>query len=246
MVYMNVKFIEKSKYNYKFFIKNARFDLVNAIKRVIISDVNTYAVDTVRFFKNESVMPDEFLAHRIGLVPIYSEEVDEDREITLYLKKTGGMVYSGDIIVSNEIEIPLKHIPLVKLKEGKSIELELVLKVGSGKQHIKWSPALVFYNNMPILKQHKKVGKEVIDLCPKKLLEFKADKVILKDPYKCDICKYCEVATNGDLELDLNEEEFVLTIEPFGQLDVKTIIKSANRFLQKELSDLEKEIKKIK
>ena len=45
--------------------------LANALRRVIISEVPTMAIETVFVMNNTSVIQDEVLSHRLGLVPIH-------------------------------------------------------------------------------------------------------------------------------------------------------------------------------
>ena len=42
----------------------------NAFRRILIADVPTMAVEEVFIYNNTSVMQDEVLAHRLGLLPI--------------------------------------------------------------------------------------------------------------------------------------------------------------------------------
>ena len=51
--------------------------MANALRRIIISEVPTMAIEMVQVAENTSCLNDEFIAHRIGLVPLYSENVDE-------------------------------------------------------------------------------------------------------------------------------------------------------------------------
>lgn len=60
----------------------ANFDLIgidtsitNAFRRIMISDVPSVAAETIYVFNNTSVIQDEVLAHRIGLIPL---KVDPD------------------------------------------------------------------------------------------------------------------------------------------------------------------------
>ncbi len=45
--------------------------LANALRRILISEIPTMAIEKVEMWQNTSIIPDENLAHRLGLVPIY-------------------------------------------------------------------------------------------------------------------------------------------------------------------------------
>ncbi len=47
--------------------------LANALRRVIISEIATMAIETVFVVNNTSIIPDEVFAHRLGLIPIYAD-----------------------------------------------------------------------------------------------------------------------------------------------------------------------------
>jgi DNA-directed RNA polymerase I and III subunit RPAC1 len=56
------------------------FDLVgvdasiaNAFRRILIAEVPSMAIETVYVFNNTSVIQDEVLAHRLGLIPIKAD-----------------------------------------------------------------------------------------------------------------------------------------------------------------------------
>ncbi len=44
--------------------------LANALRRIMIAEIPTIAIEKVELWQNTSIIPDENLAHRIGLVPI--------------------------------------------------------------------------------------------------------------------------------------------------------------------------------
>ncbi len=61
------------------------FDLIgvdasvaNALRRIMIGEVPTMAVENVYIYNNTSVMHDEILAHRLGLIPILADAAQFD------------------------------------------------------------------------------------------------------------------------------------------------------------------------
>jgi len=53
---------------------------MNALRRTLISGIPTLAFDDVEITKNNSVIADEMLAHRIGLVPLRCRNITEFKE----------------------------------------------------------------------------------------------------------------------------------------------------------------------
>ena len=61
------------------------FDLIgvdasvaNALRRIMIGEVPTMAIENVYIYNNTSVMHDEILAHRLGLIPIFADAAQFD------------------------------------------------------------------------------------------------------------------------------------------------------------------------
>lgn len=135
----------KDKFNisFNFDINNGDLSLVNSIRRIILSDVETYAFDEVKITKNTSVMNDNFLKSRIELIPIIYNFKDNLDDLVFKLNIKSNMpsqrIYSKDLVASNNKIYFDKEILLNCLKNNEELIFEAKLKKGTGKQHAKWN-----------------------------------------------------------------------------------------------------------
>ncbi|MEM5828258.1 MAG: DNA-directed RNA polymerase subunit D, partial [Candidatus Aenigmatarchaeota archaeon] len=67
---MEVKILEKNSDEIKIKVTNITPGMAAMIRRSIIAEIPTMAIEWVDFFKNDSVLPDEIVAHRLGLIPL--------------------------------------------------------------------------------------------------------------------------------------------------------------------------------
>lgn len=158
----------------EFDLVNVDCSFANALRRILIGEVPTLAVKEIILRDNDSVFPDEFLAHRLGLVPLRAdpemfEFVDGDLternslRFSLEVENSGRdvmNVYSDDIRwmpqgnQSSEVgEVGFeKGVLMFKLAPGQKINAELICTKNTGKTHAKWSgvcPAT--YRLMPLI-----------------------------------------------------------------------------------------------
>jgi len=63
-----------------FTIEDTNTYYANSLRRTMISDVPTLAIDTVNVFDNTSILTDEILVHRLGLIVLNSEILNNSED----------------------------------------------------------------------------------------------------------------------------------------------------------------------
>lgn len=228
------------------FVAEIDESLANAIRRCL-NQIPIIAIEDVEISKNDSALYDETIAHRIGLIPLKMDKLTDKKtvdKLKLSVKKEG-MVYSEELI--GGLKVVYGKIPITSLKKGQELEIIATAKVGKGEEHAKFSPGLMFYRNIVDIKIDKDCPKEIINICPQKILRSENGKIIVEDNYKCDMCEacveLCEKQKKESIKL-LPTKELMITLESFGQLTVEEILKGSIKELKKNLTEFSKKIGK--
>jgi len=117
----SVKITEAKPQAVDFTLENVDLSFANSLRRVMLGEVPTMAIDLVEIEANTSVLADEFLCHRLGLIPLNSknvEDVEYSRDcdceqncdrcsviLTLHARCTGDeimKVYARDLVVDTQ------------------------------------------------------------------------------------------------------------------------------------------------
>jgi DNA-directed RNA polymerases I and III subunit RPAC1 len=70
---LKVEIQESNELEMEFDLIGVDASIANAFRRILIAEVPTMAIETVFVFNNTSVIQDEVLSHRLGLIPIKAD-----------------------------------------------------------------------------------------------------------------------------------------------------------------------------
>ena len=144
-------------------LRKATLTQVATFRRIMMSQIYTMAIDFVEIERNSSAMPDESIAHRLGLLPIHcidieqfeavdececnEEEGCEKCSLSFSLEVTGRfktkyLVTSDHVVFSDNSCCVLEGtlLPVFFLREGETVSLRGKVQKGNGLVHTKWSP----------------------------------------------------------------------------------------------------------
>lgn len=218
--------------------------LANAIRRSSL-EIPILSVDELEIIKNDSPLYDETIAHRVGLIPLKRDSIKNKKSLPILKLKVDspGYVYSKELI--GDVKPVYDNIPITYLTKGQKLEFNAKTIFGTGKQHSKFVPGLIFYRDFLSIKIDKKCPKEIVNLCPK-VLELKQDVVTAKeglDESDYQNCKEISKKFGENLIKISPTKELVIYVESFGQIGVSELFKESIEILKKNLNDLSKLLK---
>jgi len=200
---MKIKVIKKEENKLVFELSDANASLVNSLRRAAVYKVPVLAIEDVYFTENSSVLYDEQIAVRLGLLPLKAN-VNKMKlpaectckgkgckkcQIKVELKEKGPkMVYAKDLKITGA-EVIYPETPIVWLEETHELDLKAAAVLGTGEEHAKWNTGWMYYSQ----------GADAVKSSPSK---------------------------------------FKVTLESWGQLAPKVILKKATEIVKKELGEL--------
>jgi DNA-directed RNA polymerase subunit D len=157
---MDIKVLSREQDTLRFVLSDVSPAFANAIRRIILAEVPVMAIDDVMILENSSVMYDEILAHRLGLIPVTTDQTYnlpeectckselgcEKCRASLSLEVEASdpveVVYTSHLKPDNpEVKPVSDKIPIIKLAQGQKVKLEAYARLGRGRDHAKWQPA---------------------------------------------------------------------------------------------------------
>ena len=276
---MKVKLRKNEQFFAQVEFKDVNYSFVNSIRRSLVSMVPCLAIHEVDFhmgslgayvdeesgeekeYESISAMFNEIVAHRIGMLPIptdektveaFGESIGDDSkqpDIMYSLHKQGPCtVYSGDLEPVNgdaALVIPETSVPIVKLAEGQAILVYAKAKMGTAKQHAKWQTVVAprFYQAPTLTVSSGKGSKTVIDTVGKEHFKKKGKNHVIDDPVKAhEAIKKLESLWNDEdaknaMTVTRNKTHFILEFETTGAMEAKLALEQALKSLGSHCKD---------
>ncbi|KAI9804575.1 MAG: 45 kDa subunit of RNA polymerase II [Piccolia ochrophora] len=240
-----------------FTLQNVDLAFANSLRRAILAEVPTLAVDLVEVEANTSVLADEFITHRLGLIPLNSKNVDDvvysrDCEncdqyceqcsvtLTLHARCTGDevmRVYARDLVVGEPRPNEWVGNPVITDPEGLG---SVILKLRKGQEV-----------RMKCIAK-KGIAKEHAKWAPTSAVGFEYDphnKLRHVDYwYEQDPAKEWPRSANSDWEdppqegapfdYDALPSRFYYDVETVGSLEPDAIIQQGIKVLQQKLASV--------
>jgi DNA-directed RNA polymerase subunit D len=261
---MKVQILKKRGDTLVFVLDGATPAFANALRRIMISEVPTLAVEWVDFHANSSILFDEIVAHRLGMIPLVFDPRRFNTkescrcggkgcplcEVFFALEKSGPSVArSGDLKSSNRAVKPTSpDFPIVELLKDQGIKFEARAQLGTGRQHAKWQAANASYQYYPEIEVRKGCRsqelRKAVSECPKGVLALKGSRLILKDPAGCDLCLRCESAS-GCISMKPNPNRFIFRVESVSGLEPAQIVGQAGEILRSRGEEFKKKAAKL-
>jgi len=73
---MQVEILSHSYEETQLVLKNTNPAFANSLRRIMIAEVPTVAIEAVEITQNDSPLIDEMICHRLGLIPLQSDHID--------------------------------------------------------------------------------------------------------------------------------------------------------------------------
>ena len=155
----SLEIVSKDEHKISVKLKGIPLQYANALRRLCLNGIPIFAIDTIDIIENSSVLPDEGLAHRLGLVPIKTDltrfnepaKCDCQSEVGCSNCKVMLVLDSGESDVTKTIftdELTSEDdsvkpvsdkIPIVQLAPGQRVKIECYARLGRGREHAKWN-----------------------------------------------------------------------------------------------------------
>ncbi|XP_057271338.1 DNA-directed RNA polymerases I and III subunit RPAC1 isoform X4 [Pezoporus wallicus] len=144
--------------------------IANAFRRILLAEVPTMAVEKVFVYNNTSIVQDEILAHRLGLIPIRADPRLFEYRNQVYSKHMTWVPLGNQTDLFPDADFRPVHddILIALLRPGQEIDVLMHCVKGIGKDHAKFSPvATASYRLLPDITLLQPIEDEAAEMLQK-------------------------------------------------------------------------------
>lgn len=208
---MSLEVINQNENKISIRLKGIPIQYANALRRICLNGVPIFAIETVEVLENTSIMPDEAIAHRLGLIPlktdskdiVISEEATDESDSRVMLtldseendledKSETRTVFSNELKGEESGVRPISDkIPIVTLAPGQKIKFQAYARLGRGTEHAKWNSA-----NTSVLTETKNKDEHILTVESTGSLDAKNIVLIGMDELSTRLVKFKEMLSD--------------------------------------------------
>jgi len=246
----------------KLYFKNVPLSTVNAIRRLIISQVTGIAIVDAKIHQNTSFFYDEDILSRLSLLPIrqkvalpmqchYCKTHCSQCSLECNVKCANNTLKRMEVTTSHitynckEMEF-LPDIPFLTLRPNEVFEATMWVKLGNGSIHTKFMPQTsILFKPQPTITMDKTVFSQeqrhiLSKTCPKKIFDSDLN---LVNPEQCTYCEDCtdqieEWGIPNAIQIQSIPNEYQFELETIDTKHPIAIVKEALDIFLKQVNDL--------
>jgi len=267
---MGLSEISKSDDVIRFKWSDTSPSLANCLRRVILTEVPSLAVEDIVFIENESPMSDEHIAHVLAMIPlvtpkgryVFPQDSDKKRDdqraratLTLdvqagdqVLEVTSAQLRSDD----PDVKPVTPNVTITKLPPKKRLKLEAYAVLGVGRTHAKFQPvSTVYYKFQPVveidLKECDSCAK-CVESCSRGVIKVEKGKVAVIDPDQCTQCGECVKACSSTPQaIKVSEllDVALFTVESTGAIPAERIVAEAFDIMKERFNSIKSEVVEV-
>ncbi|EGC30994.1 RNA polymerase III subunit [Dictyostelium purpureum] len=270
-----INILSEKPYELVFEMMGVDAPIANAIRRILISEVPTMAIEKVYIINNTSILQDEVLAHRLGLIPIkvdprkfnfhlpnkeYTAEDTLIFKLKVKCERDANGKIINDTVLSKHLEWvphddqiamfpneedhprPVEDdIPIMRLRPGQVIDVQLYCEKNIGREHIKWSPVCTAsYRLLPVISVDESIqgesAEKLVNTCPKKVFDIEDSGSVVAARIQ---------SLNQKLNFERIRDHFIFSIESTGALTSRELFQEAIKILIEKCNIVEESINKL-
>jgi len=275
MIPLKLDILEQTEHKLVLVIEGISIEMINALRRIILTEIPVMAIDEVIILKNDSPLYDEIISHRLGLIPLKTDldvyKLPQECEcggfgcplcqVSLTCEITNNTntpleIYSGDLKSNDPKIIPVDpYIPIVKIDKNNKVIIEAYAILGLAKDHAKWQAVSnVAYKYYPLVEfdenklKNAEENRLIVKMCPEKLFKLTNNESlkIIEDYWKyCTLCMSCEKNSEGKIKVSSKEDVYILSIESDGVLEYKALMSKLFEIFIEKIDEFVTELEEL-